>query len=167
MVEKSKETVKSTISGIAQKWTKTYKNGKKEFCAEVMRVFKPLVIDGEIRKKSCAAFGRKAVDMTTSLVEKAESYLKSQDPERFGQVMEEVKESAKYFNDKFDWKEKKYDLEKRVRLAISRADVLSRDRKGCPSVYYVAEAGRLEAEKPERLGIVKRIIARRKSNPRE
>jgi len=167
MVEKNKETVKSTISGISQKWTKKFESGKTAFCAEVMRVFKPLVIDAETRKKSDAAFGRKAVDMTVSLVEKAESYLKNQEPGYYEQVMGEVRESAKYFNDKFDWKEKKHDLEKRVRLAISRSDVLSADRKGCPSVYYAAEAMRLEAEKPQRPGIVKRMLARRKSNPRE
>ena len=143
-----------------------YKSGKAVYCAEIMRVFKPLVYDEETRKKSSAAFGRKVMNLTASLVEKAESYLKEHEPGRYEQVMGEVKESAEYFNEKSDWKEKKNDLEKRVRLAISRNDILSKDRKGCPSVYYVAEAMQLEAEKPERPGIVKRMLARRKSNPR-
>jgi len=119
-----------------------------------------------------AVFGDKGV--IPSLVGKAENYLKDHDPDCYEQVMGEVEKSAKYLSDKFDYEVKKMKLEERREKAYDRymhmdehghmmtTEAIKTSIKG-----FDEEEKQLDETRPERPGIVKRMVLRRKSNPHE
>ena len=151
--------VPEAILGVGGNWISRYIHAKTNVAMRNNRI--PTLADAVFGERSGRKNGFKGV--IPSMVRKAEVYLAFNAPENYRQVMSEVRDTVKYVTGKRDYKEKKRDLDERLEKARNSPIAMSDETVKA----FEAEREQLKKDRPKRPSIVKRMLMRRKSNPRE
>ncbi len=151
--------VSEAILGVGGNWISRYVHAKANVAMRNNEI--PTLADAVFGSRSGRKDGFKGI--IPSLMDKAEKYLALHAPDNYRRVMNDARETAEYIVDKREYKQKKQDLKEREEKIRNSVVVMSNKE----TENIEAEKEQLKKERPKRPSIVKRMLMRRKSNPRE